>query len=248
MSMTATTTGIGFSLLSMGLIFCGIRFFKAFQKMGGLRAGTRVGILLSTMFISNATAVGILAVGDLFFTRSPKILYGFLLTSHFPLTLTAILAVYSLFYILFPSISPWPAVTGVSILGIIIIILTIVTQPMPFLDTSGGIDLNTSHLLSILLAYLIFIHIGAPLPVFMQSFLRAKSREVKIISLIMLLLGVIGIINISVRFLISENVTLNFLRIRVSDIGFTAIGITFISVFLLPPVIIEYLSKVKRVS
>lgn len=237
--MTLTSTAIGFSLLSLGLLFCGLRFFSAFQKIGDSRAGSKTGILLSTMFFSNAITVGILGAAALFFARDSETLFRFFLVSDIPLLLTAILGIYLIFYILFPSVSPWPAVAAVSALGTSVVILTVITHPLPFMDASGGINWNTPRILAVPLSYLIFIHIASPLVIFTHAFLHTKSREVKIISMIQVVLASAGIMNISVRFLLPEGIAFDFVRTRVSDILFASIGLILIGVFVFPPILIK---------
>ncbi|MBI2047681.1 MAG: hypothetical protein HYT27_00935 [Parcubacteria group bacterium] len=150
--MTITTTAIAFTLSSLGLMFCGSRFFKAFQKIGGSRAGKKIGILLSILHLGFALVNGTLGIGTLFFAGNSEILYRFVLVAHFFLAITAVVGIYLVFYILFPLTSPWPGVTLAFILGIGVIILTVITHPLPFVDTGGGVDLNFSRLLSVPLA------------------------------------------------------------------------------------------------
>lgn len=243
--MIITTTAIGFSLLSLGLAFCGLRFFRAFQKIGGLRAGSKIGILLSSMFFSNAIALGVLGLGALFFAGNSEMLYRFLVMSHFPLTLTAIFNVYSVFYILFPYVSRWPAVTATAALGMAVTILTIISHPHPFIDTSGGIDWNMSRLLGALLSYLVFINVGAPLAIFIHSFLQAKSREVKVVSLTVILVSFMGIVNMFTRFLLPGGITFGSLSTRIFDAMLTVMGLILLGAFLLPSIIIAWLSRIK---
>lgn len=241
--MIATTTGIGFSLLSLGLAFCGLRFFRAFQKMGSpTQAGSKIGILLSAMFLSNALTLAILATGAFFFAGSPETLYILLLISHVPLAFAGVLGVYTVFYILHPLVSPWPAVAAVSLLGMIVILLTIVTHPLPFIDASGAIDWNMSRLLAIFLSYLIFVPMGAGLSIFIPTFLQAKSREIRIISFVIVVLASMGIANTFVRFLLPD-IAPDAFRTRGLDMMFTFMGLIYISVFLLPPGIIKRVSS-----
>jgi hypothetical protein len=239
--MVVTTTGIGFSLLALGLAFCGLRFFRAFQKLGDARKGSIIGMLLSTMFLNNALTLGILAAGAFFFSQNSEVLYTLLLLSHFPLGLAAALSAYLAVYINFPSVSPWPATVAASMLGIAVIILTIITHPLPFTNVSGGIEWNMSRLLAMVLSYLTFIPMGAELVIFIPSFLRARSREVKTVSLVIVTLALIGILNMSARFLLPYSVH-DSLRTRIFDGMFTVMGLAFISVFLLPPVVVKWIS------
>ncbi|TSC78754.1 MAG: hypothetical protein G01um101433_86 [Parcubacteria group bacterium Gr01-1014_33] len=244
--MTITTTAIGFSLSSIGLAFCGIHFFSAFRKIGGLRAGSRIGILLSALHFGFVLVNGTMAIGTLFFATNPQMLYVFLLVANFFLMITAVLGMYLVFYILFPLISPWPGMILAFTLGTALILITIRTHPHPFIDASGGIDLNFSRGLSILLSYLLFIGIGSFFAIFSHSFVRAKSREVRIASFILAALAIIGIMNIFIRFLLPVGIAPDPLRTRVFDMTQTFIGVIFISVFVLPPIILGWLSKTKN--
>ncbi len=241
--MVITTTAIGFSLLSLGLAFCGLRFFRAFQKIGGSQAGRKIGILLSGAFLSHAIALGMLAIGAFFFTRNSEILYMLLVVSDLFLTLTGVLLAYTVFYIFFPSVSPWPATIAAFALGMTVVISTIMTHPEPFLSTGEEIDWNMPHLVETFLGSLLFINIGAPFIIFVHSFLQAKSREVKVVSLIIVFLALMGIVNIFTRFMVPG--LSNFSRTRISDIMLVIIGFIFIGVFLLPPIIIGLLSKAR---
>lgn len=246
--MTITITAIGFSLLSIGLAFCGLRFFRAFQKIGGARAGRKIGILLSSMFFSNAVTVGILGVGSFFFAQNPEMFYRFLVVSHFPLAFTGILSAYLVFYIFFPSISPWPATILTFILGIAVIILTIITHPRPFIDAGGGFDFNFSRWLSISLSYLLFIIIGSSFAIFTHAFLQVKSPEVRVVSFILAALALVAIINTSVRYLFPDGAVPNFLLTRIYDLIHAFIGIVFISVFVFPPIVIKWISRVQEAN
>lgn len=242
--MMITSTAISFSLFSAGLAFCGIRFFKAFQKIGGSRAGRRIGILLSALFLSFALKFSVLAVGALFFVGKPEIFYA-LVIAHLFLALISVLGIYLVFYILFPSISPWPAVVAGFTLGMVVVALTILIPPRPFIDASGGVDWNLSRQLAIPLSYLLFFDIGTVFVIFTHSFLQTKTRGVKVISLIQMILSLIGIVNVFIRFLFPKGLVPEFLRTRVFDVTLATTGVIFLSIFLLPPIIIGWLSRVK---
>ena len=182
--MTITTTAVGFLLLAIGFVFCGIRFFRAFQKIGGLRSGSRIGILLSTFLFSFALVNGIMGAGSLFYARSYETFYFFILASHLFLLITAVLGVYIVSYIFFPAVSSWSAIVSVFILGCAVIALTIVAYPHPFIDAGGAIDFNFSHWLSVMLAYLLFVAIGSVFAIFAHLFFQAKSYEVRIVSFV----------------------------------------------------------------
>lgn len=243
--MLITTTAIGFSLASIGLAFYGIRFYDAFKGMGGLRAGRKIGWLLSLFFTTFAVQLAIMAVGVLFFLDTST-LFFLLIINHFFLAILAALGVYILFYIFFPAISPWPAVIAASCLGITVVMLTALTHPIPSVDVKSGVDWNFSPWLDRTLSYLLFIDIGTLLAVFVHVFLYAKSREVKILSLIQAGLACIGIINVTLRFLFPPEAIPEFLRARIFDtvLGFT--GLIYIAIFLLEPFVIRLLSRAKE--
>lgn len=242
--MIVTTTAIGFSLSSVGLAFCGIRFFNAFQKMGGSRAGSRIGILLSAFFLGTAAQHGVLALGSLFLAENSEALYKVLIVDHFLLAVATAIGVYLVFYILFPSVSTLPGVFVTFALGMTLVVSTITTHPRPFIDATGGIDWNMPRVLTVLLSYLILFNIGTLLSVFINSFLNAKSHEVKVISSIIITVALMGIINVFTRFLLPGN-TPDFWRIRISDALIAFVGTILISTFVLPPIIIKWLSRIK---
>lgn len=243
--MTITTTGIGFLLFSLGFAFCGFRFSGAFQKDGNQKTKSRIALLVSTIFFSNAIAIGILTVGTLFFAQNSETLYRFLVISHIPLTFTAMVGMYAVFYILFPLISPLPGVIAPFIMGANLIILTILTHPQPFIDASGGIDWNMLPVLSASLCYLVFVNLGTQFVIFLHSFFHARSREVKIISSAIIAVSLIGIINMFTHFLFPV-MTNDFLRVHIFNIMFAVMGIVLIVLFLPPPKIIKWISRIKN--
>lgn len=243
--MTITTTGIGFLLFSLGFAFCGFRFSGAFQKDAHQKIKSKIAILISTIFFSNAIAIGILTVGILFFAQNSETLYRFLVVSYVPLTFAAMVGMYAVFYILLPLISPWPGVITVSILGVNLIILTILTHPQPFIDASGGIDWNMIPVLSASLCYLVFVNLGTQFVIFLHSFFQTKSREVKVISFAIIAISLMGIINMFIHFLFPV-ITNDFLRTRIFDIMFAVMGLIFIIIFLPPPMVIKWFSRIKN--
>lgn len=245
-----TTTLIGFTLSSLGLAFCGIRFFRAFQKIGNISRGKRIGILLSVLHFIFAVAHGLIAIGIGFFSHNPQMIYRFIVASNSFLAGAAALGTYLIFYILFPKTSPWPGTILASAYGMMLVFVTIITQPRPFIDISGGIDWNFSSWMSILLSYVLLIGIGSIFIIFMHSFRQAKSREMRITSFILSALALVGIINVSIRFLlpviISNGTTVNILQTRIFDTTHALIGVIFISVFVFPPIIIRQLAQIKN--
>lgn len=164
---------------------------------------------------------------------------------HIVLTLATALGVYLTFYILSPTISPWPAVIGTFILGITVAISTIIVHPLPFLDANGGMEWDIPRWLSVILSYLIFLNIVPLLAIFASAFLLAKSREVKTTSLIIIILGLLGIANVFFRFLFPRGL-ISDLRSRVFDVTLAGIGLVFIALFLPPPILIGLISKIRN--
>lgn len=244
--MTITTTAISFSSISIGLAFCGIRFLQASKKNRDQWTKNKAGILLA-VFIFNFVLVNVpLAIGSLFFTGSPQIFYWLILVSNIFLTITAILGVYIVFYLSFPSISSLPGMILTCILGISLTTLTFVNHPHPFIDSRGAIDFNFSRGISVLLSYLLFISIGSTFLIFTPLFSKAKTREVKAISFMMSTMAIVGIINVFIRYLLPNGITPDSLRNRLFDVILAILGLTFIVIFLLPPLLIKWFSRTKN--
>lgn len=93
---------------------------------------------------------------------------------------------------------------------------------------------------------MIFIHIVAPFIIFTHSFLRAKLREVKVVSLILISLSLVGIANISMRFLVPKGLTADALRTSIPDIVFVLMGLVFIGIVLMPLVKTKWISKTQN--
>ncbi|MBI2047680.1 MAG: hypothetical protein HYT27_00930 [Parcubacteria group bacterium] len=160
--------------------------------------------------------------------------------------MVAALGAYLVFYIFFPVISPWPGTIAAFAFGSSVVILTAVTHPLPFLDSGSVIDFNLSRGLSILLAYLLFVSIGSVFAIFVRLFLQAKSYEVRIVSFLMSILALMGIVNAFFRYLLPRSTASNFLQIRTFDVTHVVIGLVFIVVFLLPPIIIKQISRTRN--
>lgn len=237
-----TTTGIGLLIFSLGLAFGGFRFFKAFRKVDGSSTGSKIGILLCTTFFGAALVLGILAIGTLFFAQNSEVLYKILVVSHIPLTLTAMVGMYLVFYTIFPSLSPWPGVSVALALGVNLIVLTILTHPRPFIDASGSVDWNMSLILAMSLCSVVFVNIGTQLTIFIHSFFYTKSREVRVVSFVMILILLVNIVNMFTHFLL-PHITDDFLRTRIFDLMFAVMGLLFIIIFLLPSILVKWFSK-----
>ncbi len=241
--MVITTTGVVFSISSLGLILCGFWFFKAFQKIGGLRSGSRVGILLSVFFLSLAFEHALLAFGGLFFATMPDALYAILVVNHFILAVAAALGTYLAFYILFPKISSWPATFMILAFGFFGTALTIFTHPQPFIDANNSIDWNMQRPAELSIYFLLMLSLVAPILIFMRNLFQSVSRDVKIVSFIIVLTHSLGMINVSILFsgLFYEE---GNLRTDIFDKVLGVIGILFIVGFLVIPFVTGWVSKI----
>ena len=155
--MVITSTAVAFSLSAIGLAFCGFRFFEAFQKIGGLRSGSRIGILLSLLFFGTSFQHGILALSSLFFAGIPEAFYAVLVIDILVLALITTLSVYLAIYILLPIFSPLPPTIITFLFGIFVTTLTLIAHPLPFVNANWSIDLNMPHWLEIPLYYLLLL-------------------------------------------------------------------------------------------
>lgn len=240
--MIITITGIAFSISSIGLAFCGIRFFKAFQKMGGLQSGSQLGILLSILFIGFSFQHGILAIGGLFFAQISEALYAILVIDHIVLTFVTALAVYLAFYILLPKISPWPVTIGVLALGFFGTALTIFGHPQPFIDANNSIDWNMERPAELSIYYLLLFSLAAPFLIFVKNFFQTFSRDVKTVSFILALTHFLGLVNVSILFsgLLDGK---DSLRTNAFDKVLGVIGILFVIGFLIIPIVNGWVLK-----
>ncbi len=229
--MVITTTAVAFILSSLGLGFCGIRFFGAFQKIGGQQAGDKIGKLLSIAFMGTALQHGILGWGNLFFALNSEMLYRILFIDNIVLMLVTALEVYLFFYIFYPEISSTLAVVATFILGVIIDVLLIITHPLPVITREGSIEWNMSPQIEILLSFLLFVNIGALLYIFAKSYRKTESREVKIIFLVVIIVTSGGMINVFTRFMVLIG-TAPDLKALIFDIVLALIGILAIATFL----------------
>ena len=240
--MAITTTGIAFTISSLGLAFCGLRFFRAFQNMGGLRSGQRIGFLLSTLFFGFSLQHGILAIGGLFFSQIPEALYAILVVDHIVLIFVTALAVYSAFYILLPKISPWPATIAISLFSVFVNWLTINEHFSPFVTVTNSIDWNMPHRLKFLWYIILLVGIGALFLVFVKNFFLAQSRNVKNISFLLMAIHFAGMVNVSIIF--SDFLTgVREIRSKMFDIILAIIGIAFIIGFLFVPFVAGWVSR-----
>jgi len=237
-----TTTGIAFLIASFGFGFCAFRFFNAFQKIGGLRSGSRIGVLLSVFFIGLAFHSLVLAIGGLFFANIPDALYALVTIDHLILGVDTALGVYLGFYVLFPRFSPWPATILTLIFGLLVTWFTITTHPLPHIVEGRSIDLGLSQWLNTYLYYLLLLNIAVPFLIFTKNLFYAKTRDVKTISIIIVILTIIGLINVSIKFTALLSHITSF-QTYISDILLGVLGLLFIAAFLFFPIIAGWTSR-----
>lgn len=240
--MTFTTTGLAHALTSLGLIFCGFWFFRAFQKIGGLRSGKPLGILLSVFALGLAFNQGLFGLGSLFFVENPEAFYAILVVSTLVLAIAAALGIYLAFYVLLPKFSPWPATVAALFYGLFITVLMFITHPQPFMTASRSVDFGISNLVEHLYYYLWLFALGSPFLIFTKNFFSAVSRDVKTVSFIIMMAAFIGFINVSVEFSGFFKITDDARRF-IYDRTLSIVGILLIIGFLIIPIVRRWISR-----
>lgn len=231
--MVITTTAVGFILLGVGLAFCGWRFLRAFRKAEGITKDSKTGFLLSLYFIGFAIQTGvILGLGTLLLSWIPQGLFLVMLIAHSFLTLVAVFGVYMVYYIFFPTKSSWPAAILPLLLGTAAVVLTIIIPPRPFIAPEGVINWNEIFPLSVSVFYLLLVSIGASLYTFIRLFLRAKTREIKVLSFLLAVVPAMGIIDAFLDLVLLRGSTTNVYSL-ISDIGLGVGGMILIFIPLL---------------
>lgn len=234
--MVITTTGIAFTLSSLGLAFCSIRFFGAFQSIGSETRLNKSGLLLSTYFLLTSMQHGIMASGSLFFANNPEALYATLVFVNLLLTLLAPFAVYLTLYILKPKFNSWALVLSALALGIYATAQTLELHPLPFMTSGHSIDWNTQPSLQIFLNLLLIVSIGTPIFLFAKILFGNFSKNVRRIFLILTFVHVAGVINVTIlfgRWLFGDYDITN----RIFDVILIIIGMVFVAVFLIAPLV-----------
>jgi len=240
--MVITTTAIAFLLSGLGLVFCGLWFFKAFRKIGGLKSNNQIGILLSGFFLGNSLQHIILAIGGFFFAKNSDALQAILVIDNLILAIITALGVYLIFYILFPNVSPRLPTIITLIYGLFVVSMTIFSRPKPLLTSSLAIDWNMSPLTELSLYYLLLLNIGAPFLIFLKNLFNTTSRDVRLISLIIVIATAAGLVNISIAFLDFLK-SYEDLRVFIFDRVLGVIGILFVAGFLLMPLFWRLITK-----
>lgn len=242
--MVLTTTAAGFIILSIGLAICGWWFLDALKGAGRKPENSKIGILLTCLFISSSVQNGVIGFGMLFFANSPEALYYALSAGNVFLIIFALLGVYTAYYIFSPGTSPKLGLLITGFLGILACVTTFLTHPLPRLTSENGIDLKMNFPLSVIVSYLLFISIGSMIYIFAKLAITATTRKVKNLALIIALLGVIGIVNIFIRFIVLYRAE-DAVRTNIFDTGLVIIGITFIVALTLLPILRNLISSRK---
>jgi len=232
--MVITTTAVGFLILSLGVAFCGWRFLIAFRNTQlGLKIST-AGLLVSLIFVGLSIQNGLIGLGTLFFAGNSSTLYLTLVITNFLLIPIAMLGIYATKYIFYPEEKYTTSIILIGVTGLICLLITIFTFPQPFLTSNNGVDWNLSRAAALSTFFLLFMALGAPLYIFLRLFSITENKELKIVSLIILLLHAGGIINSFLRLVLFSNAFYDA-RTRILDVGVGVIGAIFILYFAIGP-------------
>ena len=191
--MIFTTTSLAFIILGIGSgIFC-LMFRRAFRKQQDSGVGEgRVGKLISSYFLIFAVSSGvILGLGTLFFGGSPTGLFSILIAFALGLTALSMLGLYIIHYVFFPQSSKAMLLGFALLLGAITVATLIATHPVPFVE-NRSIVWNVPFKSSVPFLYLLFIGAGSGGYIFLRLFRRARTLDMKILSLVLGLAGVLG--------------------------------------------------------
>jgi len=229
--MVITTTAVAFILLSLGLGVCGFWFWKAFQKSGG---NSKIGILLSSFIFASSFQNGIIGLGALIFSTNPEGLYSILLISQVFLLIHALLGIYVVYYIFFPQKSSLLAMSVLGSFGLIMIFMTIREYPLGVITPQNSIFWPASFILSLITFLVLLVSIGSFFYIFARLFLDSKTKDTRIIALVLSILALGGIVSTFFRFVgtyaSSENRHL-------LDISMGITGLLFIIVLMIIPTI-----------
>ena len=113
--MVITTTSIAFILLSLGLTFCGWRFWAAFRRAP--QSDRKIGLLLSLFYLGFGLMNGVFGFGTILFANNPGALFFLLLMVNFLLIPITMIGVYTAHYIFSPHVFPYLALASVAVLG-----------------------------------------------------------------------------------------------------------------------------------
>jgi len=240
--MILTTTSIAFILLSLGLAFCGWEFWRVSCRTEH-DSGEQTNWLVTFYFIFFAVQNSILGVGTLFFADNPRFLFWVLIATDLFLIVPCIIGIFAVYHIFFPKRSSYPLIVLSGVLAIAGLIVGLVALPQPFMTPQNGIDWNMPFSLSLIMFYLLFISIGTSFYIFLRLFRLARNREIRLFSLVMVIVASIGLVDSFVRFILLHGVDYS-IRTNLYDIGVSLIGIIFILFFVFWPYIQERLRRV----
>lgn len=233
--MQLNTTAIGFFVLALGLTVCGFWFLHAWRRSENKTPINRkISLLLTLLFSNFGLQNGLIGIGAVLFAKNPKGLYGTLVVSHVFLITSALIAVYTAYFIFAPKTSPLLALIMTGGVGVAMYSGILLDRPLPFLTEAGGIEWNMSYWLSVFVFLTLFISIGGTLFIFGNLYQHARTKETKNLALIIAGTALLGVINIFIRLIILENESF---RTRLFDSLLTTIGIIFIVALLIWPLI-----------
>lgn len=118
-SFTISSTGIAYLLLFLSLAFLAYRFFQYWQKTKDTVSKTFLYFILSLTLYAFTRAIS-----GLFFANNTDVLVFTITLVSFFQALVAATAVFIVFHLKFPKISPWLGFLLVSILGIVSVAIT----------------------------------------------------------------------------------------------------------------------------
>ena len=230
--MVIITIAVAFILLSAGLAFCGWRFLGTFKKNYNQKTQSKIGFLLSLYFLGFTFQTGgILGLGLIFLVKNLTGFFLLLIIAHSFLVFLAILGTYTAYFIFWPKNSPWLAITFVSVLGVLGVILTIIAHPYPVLTSYGGVDWSLPQSLSLIIFFLLLSSIGAVFYVFARLFFQSKTNEIKMLSLILTIMTAGGIIDAFIQFVLLYGESAS-LRANTHNIFIGLVGVGSLLAFL----------------
>jgi hypothetical protein len=217
-----TSTSISFIFLALGLSLCGWRFWRAANRDSNAR--DKIGILISLYFFSFSIQDGLIGIGALLFAHSPYGLFLLFTIANLTLAFVAMFGVYIIYYIFFPTHSPWLALVFICLTGFLEVVADIVLHVQPLITSTQSIDQNIPWPLSLAFFYLLFISIGVCLCIFIKLFFQTKSIILKLLSVIFSLSAVAGISNNFLKFVMP----IDRMNGTMYDAGIALTGLLFI--------------------
>jgi len=201
---------------------------------------------LSVFALGLAFNQSLLGLGSFFFVENPEAFYAIIVTSTLVLAVTAALGVYLTFHVLLPRFSPWPATIIALFYGLFVTTLMLITHPQPFMTASRSVDYGISRSVELIFYYLWLLIVGSPFLIFTKNFFSAVSRDVKIVSFIIMAATFIGLINVSIDFSGFFKITEDVER-AAYDLTLSIIGILLIIGFLIIPIVRGWMNRAKNI-